>query len=123
MSSELIDNWGKKETIGTVVGFEEEGFKYFYIDINGNKEERISYAAIVSFEVSGNKYQDEIYLNDAKIGDKIEIAYISSNSTHNPYILRYFTDNKEIYIPAFLIGALIIIFRFRKCIFKSKIDK
>lgn len=105
LSSEIINNWGKKETTGTVVDYKE-------IRIGGE----IEYWPIFRFFVDGKEYEDDYPMTNAKIGDNVEIYYYLVNEEY--HVTRYRTDYKFIYIPTFIIGLLIIIFRFKDNIFK-----
>lgn len=103
---EIKNNLGKIETTGTVIDFEEirtgEGMEYW---------------PIIQFNVNGKEYQDDYPMFDTEIGDTVKIYY----SVYDNYrISRYLTNNKIIWIPAILIGMLIIFFRFKEEILKKK---
>ena len=96
-------NWGKRETTGTVINIEEEVHK-----VTGEIELRTT----IGFYVDGREYEDYLYISDAEIGDRVKTYYYSVNG-ENYIITRYHTDNKTIYIPAFIMGILIIILKFK----------
>ena len=96
---EIKDNWGKVATTGTVIDFEEirtgEGMEYW---------------PIIQFSVDGQAYQDSYPMSDTEIGDTVEIYY----SVYDNYnISRHRTNNEIIWIPAIIIGILMIFFRFK----------
>ena len=101
-------NWGKRETTGTVINIEEEVHK-----VTGEIELRTT----IGFYVDGREYEDYLYISDAEIGDRVKIYYYSDNG-ENYSIRRYLTNTKIIYIPAFIIGILIIILRFKDNLLK-----
>ena len=105
LSSEIINNWGKKETTGTVVD-------YIEIRTGGG----IEYWPIIRFYVDGKEYEDDYPIYNAKIGDDVKIYYHPVNEEY--HITSYYPDNKFIYIPTLIIGILIIILRFKDNIFK-----
>lgn len=101
---EIIDNWDQKETIGTVIGYEQPyGAEYW---------------SIIRFFVDGKEYEDDCLMSDTNIGDNVKVYYYFNTIDETYYITGYLTNNKIIYIPAFIIGILIIILRFKDDIFK-----
>lgn len=98
--AEIKDNWGKVETTGTVIDFEE-------IRTGSGME----YWPIIQFSVDGQEYQDSYPMSDAEIGDTVKIYY----SVYDNYnISRHLTNNKIIWIPTIIIGILMIFFRFKE---------
>lgn len=101
---EIKDNFGKVETTGTVIGFEEKG-----------TGEYIEFWPIIQFSVDDKKYQADYPMSNTEIGDTVKIYY----SVYDDYnISRHLTNNKIIWIPAIIIGILIIFFRFKDYIYK-----
>lgn len=96
---EIKDNFGKVETTGTVIDFEE-------IRTGGG----IEYWPIIQFSVDGKEYQDDYPMSDVEIGDTVKIYYLIYEDYR---ISQYRTNNKLIWIPAIIIGILIMIFRFK----------
>lgn len=77
----------------------------------------MEYWPIIQFNVDGKEYQDDYPMFDTEIGDTVKIYY----SVYDDYrISRYLTDNKIIWIPAIIIGILIMFFRFKDDIIKEK---
>lgn len=107
LSIEIKDNFGKVETTGTVIDFEEKR--------NGGG---IEYWPVIQFSVDGQEYQDDYPMSNAEIGDTVKIYY-SVNDYGNYYISRHLTNYKMIWIPAILIGIFIIFFRFKDNILKE----
>ena len=104
--AEITDNWGKVETTGTVIDFAEKP------TVGGGE-----YWPVIQFSVDGKEYQDDYPISNAKIGDTVKIYY----SAYDDYnISCYLTNNKIIWIPAIIIGILIIFFRFKDDIIKLK---
>lgn len=103
---EIKDNFGKVETTGTVIDFEEKR--------NGGG---IEYWPIIQFSVDGQEYKDDYPMSHAEIGDTVKIYY----SVYDNYLIsRHLTNYKMIWIPAILIGIFIIFFRFKDDITKEK---
>ena len=98
--AEIKDNYGKIATTGTVVGYNAVK--------NGPDYE---YWPIIEFNVDGVTYQDDYPAQDLEIGDILDIYYL----IYDDYRVSLFYSNyKPVYIPAFVIGLLIIFFRFKK---------
>ncbi len=97
--NEVTDNFGKVETIGTVIDFEE-------IRSGGD----IEYWPIIQYNAEGQELEENYPMSNVEIGDKVKIYYSVYN---NDNISRYLTNNKIIWIPTILIGILIILFRFK----------
>ena len=95
---EIKDNLGKVKTDGVVIGFEKNGI------------ENVEYWPVIQFSVDGKEYQDDYPMNDTKIGDTVQIYYSVYDNYH---ISRHLTNNKIIWIPAFIIGIFIIFLRFK----------
>lgn len=107
LSHEIVDNWGKKEAVGTVINFEEVR--------SGTGETELW--PIVRVYVDGEAYEDYFPISATEVGDSVKIYYYLGNE-EKYFITPYITDNKIIYIPAFIIGILIIILRFKDDLFK-----
>lgn len=106
LSIEIKDNFGKVKTTGTVIDFEEK-----------RSGGGIEYWPIIQFSVEGQEYQDDYPMSDAEIGDTVKIYYSVYDNYH---ISRSLTNYKMIWIPSFIIGILIIFFRFKDNIMKEK---
>ena len=98
--TETKDNLGKISTTGTVVGFEE-------VRIGNGLE----YWPIIEYSVDGVTYQDDYPKEGTQIGDTLDIYYLMYD---NSKISLFYSNYKPVYIPAFIIGLLIIFFRFKK---------
>lgn len=96
LSIEIKDNFGKVGTIGTVIDFTEI-----------RTGEGIEYWPVIQFSVDGQEYQDDYPLSNAEIGDTVKIYYSVDD---NYSISRHLTNNKIIWIPAIMIGILLIFF-------------
>lgn len=104
--NEVKDNWGKVKTTGTVIDFEE-------IRTGGG----IEYWPIIQFNADGQEHKDDYPMSNVEIGDNVTIYY----SAYNNYnISRYLTNYKIIWIPTIAIGILIILFRLKDAIIKTK---
>lgn len=98
--TETKDNFGKIATTGTVIGYDAVK--------NGPDYE---YWPIIEFSVNGVIHQDHYPARDLEIGDILDIYYL----IYDDYRVSLFYSNyKPVYIPAFIIGLLIIFFRFKK---------
>ena len=104
---EVFDNWGKKETIGTVVAFKE---KPNMISKNEKGEESLVIYSVINFMVNGKEYQDEIFMDNVNIGDNVNSYYELDEDSS--YHITYLMENKWIYIPAFLCGFLLLLFSY-----------
>lgn len=102
---EVKDNYGKVETTGTVIEFEE-------IKFGGGD---IEYWPIIQFNANGQEHKDDYPIDNVEIGDKVKIYY-SANKDYK--ISPYLTNNKIIWIPTIAIGILIIFYRFKDIILK-----
>lgn len=116
---EISENWDKKETTGIVTDFK-------YVNIGGEIKEE----PIITFYVDGKEYQDYYFIEDVKIGDKLDIYYYPDEynsdyeSIEKSYSITLFTANsKIIYIPCFALAIIIICFRFKHLLFKRTDEK
>ncbi len=98
--NELKENFKIVETYGTIVDFKEIK--------GGNGSE---YWPIVQFEVDGKEHKDSYPISNVKVGDKLKIYYYPK---YNYRITTHRTNNKIIWIPAFIVGTLLIFNRFKK---------
>lgn len=107
LGTEMIENWGKKNTVGVVVDYEE-------VRISGEIEKW----PVIRYYVGNEKYEDTYpVIENTKLGDEVEIYYYRAGEDYK--ITQYKENNKIIYIPTLIIGIIIIIFRFKNEIFKS----
>ncbi len=113
LANEIINNWGKKETIGTIVNYEDV-----------QTGEGVEYWPIISFYVNGKEYSDHYPMSNTEIGDNVKIYYYFDSVNEKYHITRYITNNKFIYISAFIIGILIFIFKFKdNILYRMKMDE
>lgn len=101
--NEIRYNWDKKETIGTVIKFTTIGYT--------------EPEPVISFNVEGKEYEDDAIISNVEVGDNVKVYYYSKGDSY--HITPYLANNKIIYIPSFIIGLLITLFRFRYNIFKK----
>lgn len=102
LGNEIIHNYDKTKSIGTVVGFEE-------VQTGGGSE----HWPVIEFTVDNESYQDDYPLyEDAYVGEEIEIYYYPQGDTYKCVIHK--TDNKLIYIPAFLLESVALFLRRKK---------
>lgn len=98
--AEIKDNYGKIKTTGTVIGYDAVK--------NGPDYE---YWPMIEFSVDGVTYQQHYPMDDLEIGDVLDVYYL----IYDDYRMTLFYSNyKPVYIPAFIIGLIIIFFRFKK---------
>ena len=102
--NEIRYNWDKKETIGTVIKFTTIGYT--------------EPEPVISFNVEGKEYEDDAIISNVEVGDNVKVYYYSKGDSY--HITPYLANNKIIYIPSFIIGLLIIFFRFRYIKIKVK---
>lgn len=95
---EVLTNLDLAKTKGTIVEVDESS----YIG------DDLAFATI-SYEVDDEKFEDTVMRLSPKVGDIVEIYYDADSSSHE---IEFKTDTKILYIPAYLFGLLIIIFRF-----------
>lgn len=102
--NEISYNWDKKEIIGTVTKFTRIGQNEPW--------------PVISFNVEGKEYEDDAIISNVEVGDNVKVYYYSNDDSYS--ITPYLANNKNIYIPTFIIGLLIILFRFRYSIFQRR---
>ncbi len=100
---EFVNNIDIKKTEGTVIEVSKDDDDWFEF----TKE-------TIEYEIDGKIYKDKIINNTDEVGDIITVYY---NPAHN---LVYKADVKILYIPAYLFGILIVIFRFKDGIDKKE---
>lgn len=111
LTQEILENQGMQVTIGVVSGFKEEEVVYFQ---NGNRNVIREMRPIIKYLVDGNEYEDMGYADNVEVGDKVKIHYIQDGDMSEAYRIIYPTNNKYFYIPLFVIGFVMIVFRFRR---------
>ena len=101
LGNEIIHNYDKTKSTGTVVGYEE-------IQTGGGTE----HWPVIEFTVGEERYQDDYPLHDVYVGEEIEIYYYPQGDTYK--CIMHKTDNKIIYIPALLLGSIAWFIRRKK---------
>lgn len=91
---ELLHNFDLEKTKGTVLTIEP------WIEL--------IQVSTIEYDVDDDKYEDKIITRNEKVGDKIDIYYHKYSSNYN---LAYPINEKIVYIPSYIMGVCIIIFR------------
>lgn len=97
--NQIYNNWGYRGTTIGVVSNVMGGSNGHFAD--------------VTYEVDGEEYEDT-YINtdfNMKKGEKIKVSYFYYNSEYHLHDYYQYAQN---YLPPFIIGALLIIYRFKK---------
>lgn len=101
LGHEIIHNYDKTKSTGTIVGFEE-------VQTGGGIEPW----PVIEYTVDNVSYQDDYPLSDVSVGEEIEIYYYPQGDAYKCVIHK--TNNKWIYIPAFLFGSVALFLRRKK---------
>lgn len=103
---EILYNIDLEKTNGTVVSIASSSHW-------GDNVEEVT----IEYVIDGEKYEDTIISHNNKIGDSVDIYYNKYNSS---YSITFKENTKGIYIPAYLMGVLVVIFRFKDGINKKE---
>ena len=102
LGDEISHNYNKTKSTGTIIRLEE-------VHTGGGTEQW----PVIEFTVGEERYQDEYPMFEgAVVGKEITIYYYPQGDTYKCILSK--TDNKLIYIPAFLFGSLFWFMRRRK---------
>ena len=102
LGNEILHNYDKTKSTGTIVGFEE-------VQTGSGIEQW----PVIEFVVGEERYQDDYPMFEgASVGKKIKIYYYPQGDTYKCALRK--TDHKPIYLPAILFGSIVLFIRRKK---------